>query len=154
MSISTAIYRYCKYQERCHQEVRDKLYELGCNATEVEKHIAELIESNVLNEERYARAIARGKFRMKHWGRIKITQQLKAKRISDYCIKKALTEIDPAEYFTTLYKLAEKKLIELSGEKKEHVARFKLTRYLMQKGYESSIISDVIAEIKAGKSVE
>ena len=154
MSVSDAIYHYCRYQERCHQEVRDKLYELGCNSSEVEEHIADLIQGNVLNEERYARAIARGKFRMKHWGRVKIITQLKAKRVSEYCIKKALTEIDPREYFATLCRLTEKKLQELSSEKKDHIRKFKLTRYLLQKGYESSLINDALTEIKARTNVD
>ena len=75
-----AILHYCKYQERCHAEVRNKLYELGLTTPEVEHQLADLIETGVLNEERFARSFARGKFRMLHWGREKIKQQLKAKK--------------------------------------------------------------------------
>lgn len=146
----TAIYRYCNYQERSHQEVRDKLYELGCRTPEVEELIAELIEKRILNEERFARAIARGKFRMKQWGKQKIVQQLKQQRISEYCIKKALTEIDPDEYYKTLEKLAEKKWAELRTERSQPTRKAKTYRYLLQKGYESSLIQDVINEIIRG----
>jgi regulatory protein len=150
--VRTAIYRYCNYQERSHQEARDKLYELGCRTTEVEEYIAELIEKGVLNEERFARAIARGKFRMKQWGKQKIIQQLKQQRVSEYCIKKALTEIDPDEYYKTLEKLAEKKWIELRKERSQPARKAKTYRYLLQKGYESSLIQDVINEIIKGNS--
>ena len=107
--IRNAIIKYCDYQERCHQEVRNKLYELGAYTSEVEQHIALLIEENLLNEERYACAVARGRFRLKKWGRVKIVQYLKLHKISAYCIKKALKEIDGDEYEKTLNKLAERK---------------------------------------------
>src|SRR6185295_8111333 len=97
---------YCKYQERCHMEVRNKLYELGFTTSEVERQLSELIEKGVLNEERFARAYARGKFRMKQWGKEKIKQGLRLRKVSDYCIKKAFTEIDPGEYEKALHKLS------------------------------------------------
>ena len=147
MSARESIYHYCNYQPRSHQEARNKLYELGCKTPEVEELIAELIEKDLLNEEAYARAIARGKFRMKQWGRIKIIQQLKFQKISDYCIKKAMTEIDPDEYYETLKKLAEKKWAELKSEKMLPIKKKKAFNYLAQKGYESSLISEAIYEI-------
>ena len=76
MSVDKSIYHYCNYQERSHKEVRNKLYELGCNTDEVNAHLSDLIEKGVLNEERYAKAIVRGKFNLKQWGRVKILQLL------------------------------------------------------------------------------
>ncbi len=147
MAARESIYRYCNYQPRSHQEVRNKLYELGCKTPEVEELIAELVEKGLLNEEQYARAIARGKFRMKQWGRVKIIQQLKLQKVSDYCIKKAMTEIDAEEYYETLKKLAIKKWKELKSEKQQPIKRNKTFRYLQQKGYESSLITESINEI-------
>ena len=98
-------------------EVRNKLYELGCATPEVENNIATLIESGILNEEKFARSFSRGKFRMKQWGREKIKQQLKLRKISDYCIKKGLSEIDPEEYENTLNKLASKKAEEVRTDR-------------------------------------
>jgi regulatory protein len=100
-----------------------------------------------LNEERYARAIARGKFRMKQWGRQKIIQALKLQKVSDYCIRKALKEIDADEYEQTLRKLAEKKWYELRAERKSLTKRAKVYRYLLQKGFEGDMINDVLKEI-------
>lgn len=111
MEIKAAILHYCKYQERCHSEVRNKLYELGLYKEDVEWHISNLISEGALNEERFAIAFACGKFRMKQWGKEKIRQQLKLRKISEYCIKKALAEIDGYEYEATLKKLVEKKLV-------------------------------------------
>lgn len=147
MSARESIYRFCNYQQRSHQETRNKLYELGCKTPEVEELIAELIEKGLLNEELYARAIARGRFRLKQWGRVKITQYLKINRVSDYCIKKAMTEIDPDEYYTTLQKLASKKWAELKSEKQVPIRKNKTFRYLLQKGYEGSLITEAIAEL-------
>ena len=144
MELKAAILHYCKYQERCHSEVRNKLYELGCTATEVEQTLTGLIETGILNEERYARAFAGGKFRMKQWGREKIKQQLKLRKISDYCIKKAMTEIDADEYEKTLNKISYKKADEIKADRSLLSKKAKLYRYLVQKGYERDLVTDVI----------
>ena len=146
-SILIAIEHYCNYQERSHKEVRNKLYELGCNTDEVNAYISVLIENNRLNEERYAKAIVRGKFRQKNWGRAKIIRQLKMQEVSDYNLKKALEEIDSAEYDNTLLKLASKKWQELYGEKNIFIKKKKTYSYLMQKGYESDRVIAIINEI-------
>jgi len=141
-----SILHYCKYQERCHAEVRNKLYELGFTCVDVERLLTELIATDVVNEERFARAFARGKFRMMQWGREKIKIELKQRKISDYCIKKALTEIDIDEYDNTLNKLAIKKLIQLKTDRSETSKKGKLYRYLVQKGYERDIVISIINE--------
>ncbi len=146
MEISQSIARYCEYQERCHSEVRNKLYELGCYQKEVEQHITELIERGLLNEERFARAYARGKFRMKQWGKVKIKQELRLRKISEYCIKKAMTEIDEEEYDAVLNKLMDKKLHELRGERSEAKLKGKVFRYIIQKGYEMEIVTNLLTE--------
>lgn len=147
MEVKESINNYCLYQERSHKEVKNKLYELGCTTPEVEEHIIELISKGVLNEERFARAIARGKFRMKQWGRNKIVVQLRQQQVSEPCIKKALTEIDEDEYLAVATKLAEKKLKEIRKEKNHFIRKQKIYRYLVQKGYESHIVTPIINEI-------
>lgn len=135
---------YCAYQERCHQEVRDKLYSLGLHAKDVDALIAQLIEENYLSEERFAIQYAGGKFRLKQWGRIKIKYALKQKQISEYIIRKALTQIDPDEYMQTLHKLGEAKWKTLSSEKNMLNRKRKMQSYLLQKGYESDLTKEVI----------
>ena len=100
---------WCAYQERCQQDARNKLFELGLWPEAVENIIVKLIEDNFLNEERFAMSFARGKFSIKKWGRIKIKQELKQKRVSEYCLKKALAQIDEKEYIETLKKIIESK---------------------------------------------
>ena len=95
---------YCAYQERCHSEVKEKLYGFGLNKMEAEQIISKLIEENYLNEERFAILYAGGHFRTKHWGRVKIKYELKKKMVSEYCIKKALASINSADYIKTLNK--------------------------------------------------
>ena len=85
--------RYCAYQERCQQEVRARLYEWGLYSRVVESIIAELITNNFINEERFSKVYAGGKFRIKKWGRIKIRQKLREKNITKYCIEKGFEEI-------------------------------------------------------------
>ena len=141
------IKQYCAYQERCHSEVKDKLYSFGLNKNEVEDLISKLIEDNYLNEERFAIQFAGGKFRVKQWGRIKIKYQLKQKQVSEYCIKKALGAIDPADYANTLNKLAGLKLKTLKGEKNIFFRKKQLQDNLRMKGFESDLVNGLVNEI-------
>src|SRR5690242_534463 len=138
------IKQYCAYQERCHAEVRDKLYSFGLHKNDVEEIISQLITENYLNEERFAIHFAGGKFRMKQWGKIKIKQALKFKQVSDYCIRKALKESDAAEYENTFQKLVQQKLKSLKSEKNIFIKKRKLQDFLLQKGFESDKIRKVI----------
>jgi regulatory protein len=135
---------YCAYQERCHSEVQEKLYSLGLRRTQVESALATLIDENYLNEQRFAIQFAGGRFRMKHWGAVRIRYELKQKKVSDYCIKKALEAIDEEEYEQTLVRLAEEKWEALRDETDRYVRRRKCQAYLLQKGYESDRIAAVL----------
>lgn len=131
--------RYCAYQDRCHQEVRTKLLELGVYGDVLEEIIAELIGDNFLNEERFARSYARGKFRIRKWGKQKIKQELQVRRVSKYCIRKGLEEIEDQEYEQTLEQLIVKKWKTLK-EKNLFQKKAKIAKYLLQKGYEGDLI--------------
>jgi regulatory protein len=124
--------------------VRDKLYSFGLHKNEVEEIISILITENYLNEERFAIHFAGGKFRMKQWGKVKITQALKFKKVNDYCIRKALKEIDSKEYEKTFKKLAEQKLKTLKGEKNIFIKKRKLQDFLLQKGFENDMIREAL----------
>lgn len=145
------IKQYCAYQERCHAEVRDKLYSYGLQKKEVEPIISLLITENYLNEERFAIVYAGGKFQMNQWGKTKIKQALKFKQVSDYCIKKAFREIDETSYQKTFQKLVEQKLKTLKSEKNIFVKKRKLQDYLLQKGYESYMVNEMVKNL-SGKS--
>jgi len=134
---------FCAYQERAQQEVRNKLYEWGLWTDAVENIISQLITTNYLNEERFAKAYAQGKFKQKAWGRIKIKQGLKLKKVPDVLIKKALQTIDADNYLQTLQKVLVKKAL-LVKEKTDYKRRYKLQQYAMSRGYEADIISDVL----------
>ena len=71
------IEHYCAYQERCHEEVEQKLRSMKMDSEEIDQIIAHVINDNFLNEERFACSFARGKHRIKHWGKIRITNELK-----------------------------------------------------------------------------
>jgi regulatory protein len=141
------IRHYCSYQERSHKEVKEKLYSYSLYKKEVEEIISELIESNYLNEERFATQFAGGKFRLKQWGRKKIQYELQQKGVSTYCIKKALKEIDEEEYFKTLLKLTTAKWNNLAHE--QYINRqVKTQAYLLQKGFEPALISQAIQQLR------
>ena len=141
------IKQYCAYQERCHSEVRTKLFSFGLNQKEVDELISVLITENYLNEERFAIHYAGGKFRMKYWGKNKIKQSLKFKQVSEYCIKKALKEIDLDDYEKTFEKLVEQKLKTLKSEKNIFVKKRKLQDYLLQKGFENDLVRTAVNRI-------
>ncbi|MEO8855075.1 MAG: regulatory protein RecX [Ginsengibacter sp.] len=141
------IKQYCAYQERCHKEVREKLYGFGLNKMEVEEIISILISENYLNEERFAVHFAGGKFRMNQWGKIKIKQALKFKQVSDYCIRKSLNEIDSKDYEKTFHKLAEQKLKTLKSEKNLFTRKRKLQDFLLQKGFEIEMIQNLVNDL-------
>lgn len=130
---------YCAYQERCHKEVRSKLLDLKIYGEDLENIIVELISENFLNEERFARSYARGKFRIKKWGKIKIRQELKKRYVSDYCIKKAMEELDEEGYIEGLYELIEKK-IPTEKETNEFKLKGRLAKYAISKGFESPLV--------------
>jgi regulatory protein len=134
---------YCAYQERSQQEVRDKLYEWGLHSVAVENIISRLIGDNFLNEERFAKAYAAGKFKQKGWGKHKIKQGLKLKRVPDVLIKKALLVIDGDEYLLMLQKVLSKKAT-LVNEKDAYKRKYKLQQYALSRGYENDLIADVL----------
>jgi len=131
--------KYCAYQERCQFEVRSKLFGSGLTDDEIENIICELIAQNFIDELRFSKAFSRGKFNAKGWGKIKIKQHLKQKRISDFCIKKGLAEISSEEYYIKLNELLTKKSRLLNAED-EFTKKQKLARFLMGKGFESEMV--------------
>jgi regulatory protein len=137
---------YCSYQDRCHQEVTQKLYELGIKSNEADTVIVHLIENNFLNEERFARSFARGKHRIKGWGKNRIVNELKQRQISTPNIKCALTEISEEEYQETFDKLSLRHwdTIQESNELKK---KKKFCDYLLRKGWESDLIYEKWREL-------
>ncbi len=133
------IKHYCAYQERCHQEVKEKLYGYGLNSSEAEEIIATLISEKYLNEQRFAELFASGRFRLKHWGKIKIRYELKQKFVSDHCIRQALLQIDLDEYEKILGTIAVQKWRTLKGERNIFVKKRKAVNYLLQKGFGSDL---------------
>ncbi|HTQ63626.1 MAG TPA: regulatory protein RecX [Puia sp.] len=138
------IKQFCGYQERCHYEVKQKLYSLGVWKSDIEEIISELIQENYLNEERFAIQFAGGKFRMKQWGKVKISHELKQKQISQYCILKALNSIDDEDYQNTFRKLAFEKWKTLKGGKNIFIKKRKMMDYLIQKGYQSDMVNTLL----------
>ena len=136
---------YCGYQERCHSELKEKLYRLDVSKNEHDSIIATLIEEDYLNEERFAIAFAGGKFRVKQWGRVKIKYELKQKQVSEYSIKKAIQQIKENEYRDVLKRLADEKYAALKNE--QHLVRKKKTiDYLLQRGFEMELVGGVVGE--------
>lgn len=136
---------FCAYQERSQHELRNKLYEWGLHQRDVEAIISELIESNFLNEERFALAYCLGKFRIKGWGKLKIKQGLKFKRVPDKLIQKVLKIIDPEDYLAKLEQILIKKSATVS-EKDPFKRRYKLMQYAASKGFEKDLISDLLKD--------
>lgn len=130
---------FCVYQERSQKEVRYKLVEWGMRGDELEEILSELIVNNFLNEERFAKSYASGKFNIKKWGRVKIKQGLKLKGVPDKILQKALYSLDDDDYMQTLEDLAIKKSNTLT-ESNPLKRKMKLTTYLQGRGFEIDLI--------------
>nr|WKN38246.1 regulatory protein RecX [Tunicatimonas sp. TK19036] len=137
--------KYCAYQERTQQEVRDKLYSYGLYSDAVEEVLTELISEGFVNEERFAQAFARGKFRNNKWGRIKIEMGLRQKGLSDYCIRSGMKEISEEAYQETLQSLIQKKWESLDGEE-PYARKHKTARYALGKGFESDVVWKILGD--------
>lgn len=143
------ICRYCAYQERSHKEVRNKLFAFGLFASQVEELITRLITDGFLNEERFARAFAGGKFRMQKWGRNKIVRALEAHGVSSRCIQRGLKELEGQAYSRTLRQILTKKWSALK-EPNLLKARQKAATYAIGKGYEPELVWEILRELAPG----
>jgi regulatory protein len=139
------IYHYCAYQERCHSEVKNKLYSLGVSSDEVDEIMTHLIAEGYLSEERFAIAFAGGKFRLKGWGKIKIIQALESKGLTQNCINAGLKEINDDDYLNAIESLLMKKTSQLS-EPNLFIKRDRLANYLIQKGFEPELVWPIVKE--------
>ena len=135
--------RYCAYQDRCHKEVEQKLKNMRMIPEAIDHIIVALISDNHLNEERFAKAFVRGKFSIKKWGKVRLTQELKQRQLSKYTIKIALKEIDPNDYLQTFHTLAEKKAATLT-ETDPWKKKKRLADYLLYRGWESQWVYDKV----------
>ena len=135
---------YCAYQERCHEEVSQKMYDLKIPFEERDEIIVHLIEHNFLNEERFAQAFARGKHSLKKWGRVRIVRELEFRKISSYNIKTALKEINNDEYTQSFSDLAEKQW-ETCRESHFLKKKKKVLDFLFRKGYEKELVYDFLS---------
>ncbi|MCU0355538.1 MAG: recombination regulator RecX [Cytophagales bacterium] len=140
---------FCAYQERTQQEVREKLLGYGLDEDEAEELIVRLLQENYVNEERFARTFAGGKFRLKKWGRLKIRGELKARGLSAYCVQKGMEEINPDQYWETLLELAEQKNA-LEKEPNPMARKQKIVRFLLGKGYEQDLAWEAVNEVVKG----
>lgn len=141
------IEHFCAYQERCHDEVIQKLRTMKMNPEEIDEIIAHLIQGNYLNESRFACSFARGKHRIKFWGKVRIVNELKFRSISTYNINLALKEISNEEYFTTFTIVAERNWLS-TNEKNRLKKRKKCCDYLLRKGFESNLVYEKIKELE------
>ncbi len=140
------ISRYCAYQERSHREVRDKLYSYGLKSPEIEELVSRMISEGFLNESRFARAFAGGKFRMKKWGRIKIRQELEWHGLTDRCIREGLEEIHERDYQESLQLIVKRKMKEIRVQN-PYAARHRVSRYAITRGYEPEMVWETIRRL-------
>lgn len=138
--------RYCAYQERCHKEVEKKLKEMRMIPEAIDSIMGHLIQENYLNEERFARSFARGKFNIKKWGKNRIKNELKQRDISRFNVQLALKEIDEQDYSLTLDVLAKKRLAQIT-ETNIAKKRKKLSDYLLYRGWESQLVYEKVMEL-------
>ena len=144
--VKSRIRFYCAKEDRCQQQVMDKLLDYGVSIGMSEEILLELIQEKYINEERYARSFCSGKFKIKKWGRQKIIFELKKKRVSEVCIQRGLEEINEAAYLHTLQQLLEKKK-SLMKNTNQFVRKKKMVDYVVRKGYESDLVWEAVHKL-------
>ena len=144
--VKSRIRFYCSKEDRCHQQVMDKLLDYGISIGVSEEILLELVQEKYVDEERYARSFCSGKFKIKKWGRRKIIFELKKKRVSEVCIQKGMEEIDEAVYLYTLQQLLEKKN-DLMKETNQFIRKKKMVDYLVRKGYETDLVWEAVHKL-------
>ncbi len=137
---------FCVYRDRSEREVRRKLAEFQLRPEVEDEIVAFLIQHQFLDELRFARSYARGKFYHNRWGKRKIIQGLRRHRLTDYYIRKALEEIPDEDYAATIRRLIERKNQSL-GSEPLHGKRRKITAYLQSKGYDYDEFKNILDEI-------
>lgn len=150
LNLSEAISKleyYCAYQERCHHEIVSKLYALEVSNSLHDQIIVHLINGNYLNEERFARSFARGKHKNNLWGKNRITNELKQRKITDYLIIKALSELPDELYFETFNRISQSKWNTTKASSIQSKKQ-KVFGYLYRKGYESEYIYERIRDLE------
>ena len=139
--------KYCIYQDRCHQEIMHKLREMGMIQEASELIQLHLMEHDFVNEERFARSFARGKFKIKKWGRKRIVNELKQREVSKYNIEAALSEIDPEEYEYTLEEIGRKRFDSVR-ESNTFKKRKKVADFLLRKGFEGHKVYELLLSLE------
>lgn len=139
--------QYCSYQDRCHNEVEKKLKSFDVISEVKEQIIFNLINENYLNETRFCKSFVRGKFKIKNWGKRKITIELKSRKISSYNINEGLKEINEIDYLNKLENLFNKKLASL-GHLSLINKKKKILSFLLYRGWETNLIYEKINQIK------
>jgi regulatory protein len=143
-----AMKKFCAIQDRYQMEVRTKLIEGGIYGDNLENILAELISEQFVDEMRFAKAYVSGKCKINKWGKQKIIQGLKQKDISSYCIDKALLDMDTELYESNLRHLIQSKIRQLPGTLKQPGNRIKVLRFCAGKGYELSLINEILDDLQ------
>jgi regulatory protein len=138
---------FCSYQERCIRDTEEKLKDWTVQKKLIPSIIRQLQEEGYINEERFAKVYAGGKFRVNKWGRQKIEFELKLKGIPEGIIKKGIEEIDEEDYQRILRDLIRKKQKEITPEKDLNI-REKIITFVQGKGYEMELILTALKELK------
>lgn len=128
---------FCAYRERCPKEVRAKLAELGVSGQDAVQIFEVLEGDGFFNEARFAMAYAGGKFRMNHWGRVRIRLELRLRDIAPHLIQEALDSIDEGAYVKLLRQLLEKKRNQYKGDEQ---MRAKTAASLIRSGFEPELV--------------
>ncbi len=138
--------KYCAYQERCVKDVRDKLKTFDIPEEEKTKILDYLIDNRFVNDERFAKSFVRGKVNQSGWGLNKIRFHLIQKGIAKEIIDEALRQTDEEVYRQRLIDILKTKSKTLKAAN-DYEKKRKLAAYAMQKGFEGSLVWEVLKDI-------
>ena len=137
--------KYCAYQERCVKDVKDKLKTYDIAEKEKNIILEYLLDNRFVNDERFAKSFVRGKVNQSGWGVNKIRFHLIQKGIDKDIIEEALGQTDEEVYRQRLIEILKAKAKTVKAAS-DYEKKRKLAAYAMQKGFEGSLIWEVLKE--------
>ena len=139
----------CSRSEQAEHDIRMKLRGWGIGDIDSDKIVARLVDGRYLDEERFARAFVRDKFRFGGWGRLKIAYALRQKHVAADVVDEAMNEIDPGDYESALEKLMQSKYRAVKSREKMK-AKAALMRFAIQRGFEPDMVARMAGRLIAG----
>lgn len=128
-------------REHAINELQKKLEKKGGQPREIQQILAELIDANYLNEQRYVEMMLRSRFSKGH-GPMRFKQEVRQHKVADDLVQQALEAFE-GDWFELAFEVREKRFgAWLGGDYKD---RAKQMRFLASRGFSPDQIEEAFS---------